>query len=90
MMLGVVTSNGEEMPSVWFKGGYRLTGAYYRNILAAKVFTWIRKIVKSGNYVFQQDSTLAYTSKTVQDWVSQNMTFWLKDFGLHSRYIIIR
>ena len=48
IMLGVVASNGEKMPPVWFKGGYRLTGADYRDILATKVLPWIRKIVKGG------------------------------------------
>jgi len=80
MMLGVVASNGEKMPPVWFKGGYRLTGTDYRDILATKVLPWIRKIAKGGNYVFQQDGAPAHTSKTVQDWMSQNMTFWPKDF----------
>ena len=31
MMLGVVASNGKKMPSVWFKGGYRLTGSGAEN-----------------------------------------------------------
>ena len=92
MMLGVVASNGEKMPSVWFKGRYRLTGANYREIMATKVLPWIRKIVKDDDYryVFQQDGAPAHTSKVVQDWMSSNMTFWPKDFGPHSRLILIR
>ena len=82
MMLGVVASYGEKMPSVWFKGRYRLTGANYREIMATKVLPWIRKIVKDDDYryVFQQDGAPAHTSKVVQDWMSSNMTFWPKDF----------
>ena len=80
MMLGVVASNGEKMPPVWFKGGYRLTGADYRDILATKVLPWIRKIVKGGDYVFQQYGAPAHTFKKVQDWMSQNMTFWPPQF----------
>ena len=82
MMLGVVASNKENMPSVWFKGGYRLTGADYREIMATEALPWIRKIYKDGNYwcVFQQDGAPAHTSKVVQDWMSSNMTFWPKDF----------
>lgn len=37
MMLGVVASNGEKMPPVWFPVGYRLTGADYLEILKTKV-----------------------------------------------------
>ena len=54
MMLSVVASNGQKMPPVWFKEGYRLTDTYYRNILATKLLPWIRKIVKGENYMFQQ------------------------------------
>ena len=50
MMLSVVASNGEKMPSMWFKGGYRLIGADYRKIMATKVLPCIRKIVKDGDY----------------------------------------
>ena len=46
MMLGIVASNGEEMPPLWFKAGYRLTAADYRDILATKVLPWERKITK--------------------------------------------
>ena len=82
MMLGVVASNGEKMLSLWFKGGYRLTGADYREIMTTKVLSWIRKIIKNDNYqyVFQQNGAPAHVSKVVQDWMSSNMTFWPKDF----------
>ena len=80
MMLGVVASNGENMPPVWFRGGYMLTGADYRDIMTTKVLPWIRKIVKDGDYVFQRDGAPAHTSKVVQDWMSSKMTFWPKDF----------
>ena len=82
MMLDVVASNGKKMPSVWFKGGYRLTGTDCREIMATKVFPWIRKIVKDDDYryVFQQDGAPVHTSKVVQDWMSSNMTFRRKDF----------
>ena len=67
IMLGVVASNREKMPSVWFKGSYRLTGAVYREIMATEVLSWIGKIVRGGDYqyVFQQDSAPAHTSKVV-------------------------
>ena len=37
MMLGIVASNGEKMPPVWFPVGYRLTGDNYLEILETKV-----------------------------------------------------
>lgn len=79
MMLGVVASNGEKMPPVWFKTGYRLNAADYRDILATKVLPWVRKITKKGDYVFQQDGAPAHTAKVVQEWLRSNMSFWPKD-----------
>ena len=37
MMLGVVASNEEKMPTVWFDVGYRLTAASYKDILASRI-----------------------------------------------------
>ena len=47
IILGVVASNGETMPPVWFDIGYRLTAADYKDILATKVLPWVRKITKN-------------------------------------------
>ena len=80
MMLGVVASNGEKMPPVWFKTGYRLTAADYREVLATKVLPWVRDITNGADYVFQQDGAPAHTAKVVQQWLGQNMKFWPKDF----------
>jgi hypothetical protein len=80
MMLGVVASNGEKMPPVWFPTGYRLTAADYRDILSTKVLPWVRKITKKADFVFQQDGAPAHTAKTVQEWLGANMKFWPKDF----------
>lgn len=80
MMLGVVASNGEKMPPVWFEGGYRLTAADYKDILAKKVLPWVSKIAKKTDYVFQQDGAPAHTARVVQEWLSSNMKFWPKDF----------
>ena len=75
MMLGVVASNGEKMPPVWFDVGYRLTAADDKDILATKVLPWVRKITKNVNCVFQQDGAPSHTAKVVQEWVN----FWSKD-----------
>ena len=37
MMLGVVASNGEKMPPLWFERGSMLTPAIYREVLETKV-----------------------------------------------------
>ena len=47
MMLCIVSSK------VWFKGGYRLTSAVYKEVLETKVLTWVKKITKKSDYVFQ-------------------------------------
>ena len=69
MMLGVVASNGEKMHPVWFDVGYRLTAAEYKDILATKVLSWVRKITKNVNYVFQQDvsSRCKSCSRIIED-----------------------
>ena len=38
IMLGVVASNGEKMPPVWFPTGDRLTAVGYRDVLDSKLF----------------------------------------------------
>ena len=55
IMLGVVASNGEKMPSVWCERGYRLTSAVYKEVLEAKVLPWVKNISKKSDYFFQQD-----------------------------------
>ena len=67
MMLGVVASNGEKIPPLWFKAGYRLTAADYRDILATNVLPWVRKTTKGADYVFHQDGVPAHTAKVVQE-----------------------
>ena len=59
MMLGVVASNAEKMPPVWFPCGYRLTAATYKDVLVTKILPWVRKISINANYVFQQDGAPA-------------------------------
>ena len=92
MMLGVIVSTGDKMPPVWFKTGYRLKGEDYKEILKTKVLPWIKKIAKKRNcrYVFQQDGTPAHTSKIVQSWMTSNMNFWKKIFGLSNHLISTR
>ena len=68
-MLGVVASNGEKMPPVWFPTGYRLTAADYKEILESKVLPWVKKITKKAEYVFQQDGAPAHIAKIVQEWL---------------------
>ena len=67
IMLGVMVSNGEKMPPVWFDIGYRLTATDCKAILATKALPWVRKITKNVNYVFQQDGAPAHTAKVIQE-----------------------
>ena len=38
LMLGVVASNGEKMPRVWFKRSYRITSAVFKEVLHESSF----------------------------------------------------
>ena len=80
MMLGVVASNGEKMPPVWFSRGYRLTAAAYKDALVTKILSWMRNITNNANYLFQQDGAPAHTAKIVQEWLGSDMNFWPNDF----------
>ena len=80
MMLGVVASNGEMMPPVWFKAGYGLTMGDYRDILGTNILPWVKNITNGAYYAFQQDGAPAHTAKVVQEWLGLNVQFWLKDF----------
>ena len=70
-MLGVVASNGEKMPLVWFERCYRL-----------QKVPCVRKVTKKSDYVFQQDRVPAHAAKTLQDWLNANRSVWPKDFYL--------
>ena len=52
MMLGVVSSNGEKMSSVWFHTGYQLTAHNYKYILKTNMFLWIKRVFKKADYIF--------------------------------------
>ena len=47
MMLGVVASNGDKRAPVWFDVGYRLTASAYNDILASRIFPWLKKVTKN-------------------------------------------
>ncbi|KAF2351391.1 hypothetical protein FHG87_017852 [Trinorchestia longiramus] len=40
MMLGLVVSNGEKMPPVWFPRYYRLNASAYKDVLVTKILLW--------------------------------------------------
>ena len=63
IMLGVVASNREKMPPVWFPCGYRPTAPAYKDVLVTKILPWVRKITMNENYVFQQDGAPAHIAK---------------------------
>ncbi len=73
MMLGVVASTRGKMSPVWFPTGYRLSGEDYLGILKTKVLPWVLKII-------QQDGTPTHMALIVQEWMSENMHFWPKNF----------
>ena len=67
MMLGVMVSNREKMPSNWFDISYRLTGAAYKAILASRILPCMKKVTKDTDYIFQQGSGPAHTANSIQE-----------------------
>ena len=67
MMPDFLTSNGEKMPPVWFERDYRLTSAFYKDVLETKVLPWVKKITKKSDYVSQQDLAPAYNAESAED-----------------------
>ena len=62
MILGIVASNMEKMPPVWFARCYGLTSAVYKEILQTKVFPWVKFFHgKVLSYVFQHDGVPVHT-----------------------------
>ena len=53
MMLGVVPSNGKNVPPVWFEWGHMLTSAINKAVLETNVFSWVMKINEKSDYVCQ-------------------------------------
>ncbi|KAF2351802.1 MoeA N-terminal and linker domain [Trinorchestia longiramus] len=51
MMLGVVASNGEKMPPVWFPRGYRLNASAYKDVIVTKILPGVEdtELVKSSD-----------------------------------------
>ncbi|KAF2351465.1 hypothetical protein FHG87_017780 [Trinorchestia longiramus] len=80
MMFGVVASNGEKIPPLWFPRGHRLNASAHKDVLVTKILHCVRKITRNKNYVFQQDGAPAHSAKTFQEWLGSNMNFWPKDF----------
>ena len=80
MMLGVVASNGEKMPPVWFELGYSPTSVINKEALQTNALPQFKKITKKSDYVFQQNGVPAHTTNTLQNWLNANMSFWHKDF----------
>ena len=48
MMLGVVASNGENVPPLWFPRDYRLTAAAYKGVLVTKILPRVRNITRNA------------------------------------------
>jgi hypothetical protein len=49
----------------------------YQALLRKHVVPWIKRTYPDGNYVFQQDSALAHTARTTQEFLRETMAeFW--------------
>ena len=84
MMIGVVATNKEKVPSVWLERVYRLTSTVYKKDLKTKIPPWIKKITKKYDYAFQKDRAPAHTAKTVQNCLGANISYGSNIFGPHN------
>jgi len=78
MALGIIASNGKKMPIFFFPRGIRVGTNEYLDVLINVVKPWLDREFADVPYVFQQDSTPGHASKRVQEWMTNNMTFWPK------------
>lgn len=73
MVLGVVSSEGDVMPPVFFPDGLRLGAKGYIKILETKVKPWMDEVANGKEYVFQQDSAPAHKARITQSWLYANV-----------------
>ena len=69
MVLGVVTSDGKEMPLHFFKPVEKVRAEVYYKVLRYKVLPWLKMNYPNGNYVWTQDGC---TAKKVQKFCKDN------------------
>ena len=61
------------MPPYFFKEHERLNSSTYISVLESHVKPWIDSIAQSRQYVFQQDSAPAHSSRKTQAWCYENL-----------------
>ena len=76
-MLGVIASDGQRMPPLWFVEGLEITKEVYINAMETVVKPWIEATYPNGGYAWQQDSAPAHKSDHCQKWCQENLAaFW--------------
>ena len=89
MRLGVVSSDGEKILSVWFSTGYRLTAADWKNSFGSKVVPWVNQITKKAAYIIQQDGAPAQAAKIVLELLRPTCISILKISGPYNPLIAV-
>ena len=85
MCLGVVGSDGSQMPLHWFekkKGRRGIDQAHYMEVLEEVVIPWIKTTYDDKNIIwcFQQDGAPCHTGARTQEFCEENLKdFWGKD-----------
>ena len=81
MVLGILASDGQRMPPMFFGQNKKCNANVYYKILWYKVLPWLRSTYPGGNYVFQQDGAPAHTATKVQNFLHTSFTeFWPSNF----------
>ncbi len=76
-MLGVISSDGQNLLLYWFTARLKINTKIYLNILRKHVLPWVKARYPNGKYVFQQVSALAHKAKKVQKMCAANFAeFW--------------
>ncbi len=80
MVLGIITSDGCHMDSIFFGPHEMCNTAKYYSIMRYKVLPWLKTNYPDRNYVFQQDRAPAHTSDRIQKFCQKNLSnFWPKN-----------
>ena len=72
MVLGVVSSEDDVMPSHFFLQGARVNAVAYTEVLNTVVKPWITAVACGWPFFFQQDSAPSHTAHKTQEWMAEN------------------
>lgn len=82
MAWGLVTSDGQKMPLIFFDPKEMVDSATYQQKVIRPMTVWIRERYALGTFVFMQNGAPAHTSNSTQRMLAEELTadgFWSKE-----------